>query len=247
VAFVDLAGALGPDRPVYGVQPRGLDGMDMPSATVEAAAEEAVAAISAIYPQGPLHLIGHSFGGWVVYEMARYLCETGRRPASLVLIDSQAPCRDDCRGHDDTDAEALMKLIGILEQAAERSLEISPADIMALTESERLELLHQRLVRTGLMPGRSKAEALGGMIRSFEAALRCHYRPHAVYPDTVHLVMAADPALDGSADDRRLAEIIEGWRRHVSELVTWRAAGNHMTMLKQPHCDALASWLMNFM
>ncbi|MDE2036696.1 MAG: amino acid adenylation domain-containing protein, partial [Pseudomonas sp.] len=65
--FVGLTEALGRDWPIFGLQPRGLDGEVVPHSQVEAAARCYLQALEQECPSGPVHLVGHSFGGWVVF------------------------------------------------------------------------------------------------------------------------------------------------------------------------------------
>lgn len=76
--FVGLSEALGRDWPLFGLQPRGLDGEAVPHSQVEAAAQCYLAALAHECPRGPVHLVGHSFGGWVALEMALRLQAMGR-------------------------------------------------------------------------------------------------------------------------------------------------------------------------
>lgn len=55
------------------VQHRGLDGGAEPFSLVETAAQAYLDAIDKVQPEGPVHLLGHSFGGWIVFEMAARL------------------------------------------------------------------------------------------------------------------------------------------------------------------------------
>lgn len=61
------------DRPFYGIQARGLLAGEEPRETIEEMAEAYVAEIRKARPDGPYHLGGYSFGGWVAWEMARRL------------------------------------------------------------------------------------------------------------------------------------------------------------------------------
>ena len=90
-SFIDLMSALDPSVPVHGLQPRGLDAEAPPHATVQAAAEHYLRALREACPAGPVHLLGHSFGGWVALEMALRLHEAGRPVASLTILDSEVP------------------------------------------------------------------------------------------------------------------------------------------------------------
>ena len=87
-----LARALAGSRPIYGFQAHGVDGSDMPDATVEEMAARYVAELRAKH-QGPYLLGGYSGGGIVTFEMVRQLEELGEEVTFLVLFDSVPPGR----------------------------------------------------------------------------------------------------------------------------------------------------------
>jgi len=86
--FLELAGLLGADQPVYGIQAVGLDGKTPRHVTVEAMAAHYVKEIVSFQPEGALYLAGFSLGGVIAYEVARQLHQQGRRVALLALLDS---------------------------------------------------------------------------------------------------------------------------------------------------------------
>src|SRR5262249_23162075 len=93
-SFLDLASTLGGLRPIEGLQPRGLGGVVVPHTTGPAAARAYLQAVQQKYPDGPVHLLGHSFGGWIAFEMAQLLRGAGRSVASLTILDSEVPYSD---------------------------------------------------------------------------------------------------------------------------------------------------------
>jgi amino acid adenylation domain-containing protein len=76
------------DRAVYGVQPPPLNDARRILGTVEASAASCIAQIRRLQPRGPYFLIGYSFGGWVVFEMAQQLAREGEQVGFLGLIDT---------------------------------------------------------------------------------------------------------------------------------------------------------------
>ena len=91
VGFHRLAEHLGADQPVYGLQARGLDGIQSPHTRVEEMAAHYVEQIRSVVPEGPYYLGGASFGGRVAFEMARQLDAAGQRVALVALFDAFAP------------------------------------------------------------------------------------------------------------------------------------------------------------
>ncbi|AMS12796.1 non-ribosomal peptide synthetase [Pseudomonas chlororaphis] len=239
--FIGLTEALGPDCPILGLQPRGLEGNAVPHSRVESAAAHYLDALQSLYPEGPLHLLGHSFGGWVVYEMAALLQAQGREVASLTLIDSEAPGGNGvARAY--TATAALQRLIDALQLASGQSLGIDPQAFALQDDAAQLAQLHAGMVRVGLLSARSTPEAIQGMVRTFASALRTLYRPHRRYQGRARLVLADDPRLDAAGNQREQQAMVEGWRQQVDELQVWQGPGNHFSLLKAPHVAHLAAW-----
>jgi arthrofactin-type cyclic lipopeptide synthetase C len=239
ITFLDLAGSLETRGPIEAMQPRGIDGVLVPHSTVPAAARAYVQSIRQKYPNGPVHLMGHSFGGWIALEMARQMRDEGRAVASVTIIDTNPPDNDPETPREFSRTEAIMELVGLCEQSAQRSLEIDAQEIDRRDPGEQLELLSQRLSKVGLMPPRSRSTDLLGMVRTFERGLRTSYHPTGSYPDPVVLVMAEDAKYDEAAFE----EAMSRWARWAPKLTVWRSPGNHMTMLRKPNVIALAERL----
>ncbi len=84
--FSGLAKEIRTGHPIYGIQGKGIDGMEEPFERVEDMAEFYLEALENLCPQGPYILIGYSFGGLVALAMAQRL-ETNN-VALLVLVDA---------------------------------------------------------------------------------------------------------------------------------------------------------------
>jgi thioesterase domain-containing protein len=89
--YRNLANYLGTERPVYGVQPQGLNGEAEILTTVEEMAAYYIQEIKKIQPIGPYFLGGFSFGGELAFEMSRQLHQQGEKVDKLILLDSNAP------------------------------------------------------------------------------------------------------------------------------------------------------------
>ncbi|MCH6234725.1 non-ribosomal peptide synthetase [Cognataquiflexum rubidum] len=88
--YYSLAKYMENDQPVYGFQPKGLDGMEVPNHSVEEMAGFYISLMIKQYPSCPYNIAGYSFGGYVAYEMARQLKAMGREVSKLILFDTSA-------------------------------------------------------------------------------------------------------------------------------------------------------------
>jgi amino acid adenylation domain-containing protein len=91
LSFSHLARHLGPDQPLYVIQPQGME-HDLPFHTsIEEMAAHYVKEMKEVQPSGPYWLGGHCAGSWVAFEMARQLQARGDEIGLLVLVDSEPP------------------------------------------------------------------------------------------------------------------------------------------------------------
>jgi amino acid adenylation domain-containing protein len=239
--FNDLADVLDKSQTIVGVQPRGLDGQLIPHTTVTAAATTYVQAIQETYPDEPVHLLGHSFGGWVAFEMAIQLQALGRTVLSVNLIDSRTPNGLSETASEYSNAQVLLRLGEILAQSASSPLHISAEQLVGLSISDQLELLKQQLIATGLLPSRTQTQYLQGVVRTFAANLRTVYKPESMFNGAVNLVLARDPLLVENAWIRKRTNIADGWRYFAPQLTESFSLGNHMTVLSPPYVQSLVT------
>jgi arthrofactin-type cyclic lipopeptide synthetase C len=246
VSFIELTQYLEESIPVYGLQPRGLDCSDVPHTTVMAAANYYSREINRLYPNGDIHLLGHSYGGWVVFEMANQLREFSRNVLSLTIIDSTAPSSKNSPPKEYSTSEVVMRLVEVFEQLAERPLNIHMSDLISRDESEQLALLHLSLLRQTILPCTSTPDVLHGMMRTFASCVRTHYVPSTQFQGNVLLLLASDPSLDAIDNQHRIKQCAEEWRIFAPNLTFNECAGNHMTALKRPHVKTIADCLQLF-
>jgi len=101
-----LAVQIGRDRPVFGLQARGLIGSDAPHETIAEAAADYIAEMRQVQPQGPYLLSGFSGGGITAYEIAQQLEAEGETVSLLAMLDTPLPVRPYLTRQD----KALIKL-----------------------------------------------------------------------------------------------------------------------------------------
>ena len=90
--YYELAHQLGKNQPFYGLQPIGIDG-ETPLNRIEDMATHYIEALRSVQPKGPYFIGGWSFGGWVAFEMAQQLQNSGEEVALLAVLDTVAPIK----------------------------------------------------------------------------------------------------------------------------------------------------------
>lgn len=83
--------ALDPEQPVYIFQAQGYDGAAPPLASVEEIAAAYLRSILAVQPEPPWHLAAFCAGGWIAVDIAKQMQLQGRRPATVILVDTNLP------------------------------------------------------------------------------------------------------------------------------------------------------------
>ena len=86
--FNSLAQHLAPERPVFGLQARGLYGRDLPHKDVQQMAAHYVKEMRSVQPHGPYLVGGWCFGGMIAYEMAQQLQCLGEKIDLLVMFNA---------------------------------------------------------------------------------------------------------------------------------------------------------------
>jgi len=86
--FFQLVKHIEVPNPIYGMQAKGIDGVDEPFERIEDMAEFHLDAIKKLQPHGPYVLIGYSLGGLVALEMAQRLSANRETIALLAMLDA---------------------------------------------------------------------------------------------------------------------------------------------------------------
>ncbi|WP_375770491.1 amino acid adenylation domain-containing protein [Archangium gephyra] len=261
--YVELARALGREQPFYGLQARGLDGLEPPDERVEDMARTYLKALRAVQPRGPYHLGGFSFGCLVAYEMAVQLAEANEEVGLVALVDEPAPLP----GH----RPSLLEFTRTLTASMRRTFWPHLHDYLYLVDAslrkqgqanpgllprlraglQRKHLggwLHEFLAKSTMaefVPEQEQLLALGqpAMLPMFQlftlhARRTYDYQPRA-YPHRVVLF---------STEEVRRArggrEPTMGWRQLAAGGVDIQPVpGEHLSVLRRPHVEVLAQAL----
>jgi amino acid adenylation domain-containing protein len=89
--YEQLGRALAPDQPLYAFQSPLVAQPDRTDITIEDMAALYIREMRAFYPSGPYLLCAASFGGYILYEMARQLEKQGVEPGMVLILDLPVP------------------------------------------------------------------------------------------------------------------------------------------------------------
>ena len=224
------------NRPVYGLQARGLIGDAAPHDSIAAAAADYIDEIRALQPEGPYLLGGFSGGGITALEIARQLGAEGQAVAQLVLLDTLLPVRPAPSLTD----KALMK-VQDLRREGPRYLLKWVADRWAW---ERRRLVRAEAAEPSQGRGAFNNHRIGQAHLDAVAAYRL--RPAAV--PTVLFRPPLDRHWKGAGGrwiSRKREYVTEdnGWSPWIADLTVIEVPGDHDSMVLMPNVRVLARHL----
>lgn len=148
--FHPLVNALDDSRPVYGLTPSGMLDIGEPILSeIEEIAAHYVQQMKRIHSKGPYQLLGYSFGGSVVYEIARQLEVQHEEVSSVVVIDHIAPV-DNKKRQKLEEPEQNWEAFRILVQSFNRDLPYSKSAFLALSEKQHMDAFQEVLKQNGI-------------------------------------------------------------------------------------------------
>lgn len=208
------------DRNVYGMQARGIDGVDEPFATIEEMAQHHLDAIRAVQPHGPYLFVGYSLGGLVCMEIAQRLTAAGERVALLTVLDAY-PNRSLLSPWQLLllyGRLALRKVFSAIGMSANDEESATPEQLRAQMSAGRsaAKTSQAAAAAAAMTPAmRRAAEKAREAIRS--------YRPH-YYPGKMNFVRAA-VLTDFPAD------AVAVWSKLVKKFDCETVSGDHLGMI----------------
>ncbi len=228
LTFAGFCEHFGPDRPIYGLQARGLNGEETPHTFIREMASDYIRSIRSVQPDGPYSIGGFSAGGVVAFEMAQQLRAAGQEVATLALFDTEVLTLRRSEGSVTARARRWMRTVKMNLRYAWR---MRPAEFL-LRKSSNFKMRSKLLLweireRLGLDVQPSKLTAEEG----FLLALR-RYVPRP-YPGSATLFRAGDGS---DYPEPKL-----GWEGLIGGcLYIQEVSGDHDTILQEPHIGMLA-------
>lgn len=233
--FSSIARFVDSEQPVYGLQAKGLSGMEEPLDDLKDIASSYLAEILEHNPTGPYAIAGYSFGGYVAVEMRNQLEAMGKKVKMLAIFDTNAVASDHYRRWPYTIWKKV-KVQGPKFRWIMRSL-ISRPETTIKYQSFLLSRAFQNAVNklTGL-----KTKDPNTFYTRLDMISEKHlyaFENYSLMPfnDQVHLFKAKERIY--FVNDFQYL----GWRKYAQKGVkVYDVPGDHKTMLLQPHAQEFA-------
>jgi thioesterase domain-containing protein/acyl carrier protein len=216
--FFQLVKHVDTPNSVFGLQPKGIEGLDTPCDRIEDMADFYLKAVRRFQPDGPYILAGYSLGGLVTLEMARTLRASDQTVALLLMIDS----------YPDIHSLSSGQFLKLLAQRGKRR-------VVTFGKPPRPD------IRLG---GLSSSDAIPTFAPAFERvrdaayqALR-RYKPRS-YSGAVKFIRAAQ-VTEFPGNPRAV------WSHLIPELEVETVPGNHLGMLTK-HYEELGGVLSRYL
>jgi thioesterase domain-containing protein len=217
--FANLATLLEIPMPVFAIEARGVDRLSAPDDDIEEMVEHYVNRIQTVQPSGPYFFLGHSFGGMVVFEMARRLINIGETISCLILLDTYLPKKYwPFRFYIDN---VKSRVRGHLARFATLSLK------------DNFTYYSRRMIRRayGLqhIPVEMKIGSDIARVVMANDMIGKKWRPQ-FYPGKITLFCSTD-----------VTDLENVWRSRTHELEVHAAAGGHINLIEWPYVSSLAT------
>jgi thioesterase domain-containing protein/acyl carrier protein len=230
-----LSRHLGNDQPVYALQAQGLDGRARPLTRVEDMAALYIREMRALQPEGPYFLLGASFGGLVIYEMAQQLLAQGQQVALLAMLNTNCPVY--------SFAKRIRCHLGHLMERGPKSyaMGVGKSVKRRLTGQGNDERVESNApdpdIQKLLVKDSGVDESLVRTVMAIMAAEEEYVPSRRVYPGKITLFRARDAKRD--FEDNRLA-----WRKLAAGgFEVHIVPGTHTSMREEPHVAELVAKL----
>ena len=233
--YRNLAPYLGENQPIYGLQPKGLDGKEAPLERFEDIADYYLEAMLTIQPKGPYYLAGLSSGGKLAMGIAQKLIDRGEKVAFLAMFDTYGPGYPKLMSATSVPRYILIRLRQIFDNHWNNLLLLEPkqkleylAEKLKIIPQETMKIVREYYWRTG----KKLPPALQKVQEANRKAVK-RYDPK-IYTGKLTLFRAEKQPL-GCVPDRYL-----GWENRVTGGIEIQdVPGYHASVITEPHIRSL--------
>ncbi|MBW8683315.1 non-ribosomal peptide synthetase [Chitinophaga rhizophila] len=233
-SYEELASSIKTEYQVYGIQMQGAFPQEDPLKDLETLAAKHIEWIREVQPKGPYRIIGHSFGGYVAYEMARQLEIAGEELGLLSIIDVEAASVKKNPESEEEMIDLLMLMAGriferygIIERPYPRWIEELKAQLSGLQTTDNMIMAIMQFAKDRFAGKNVAIDALFQLLR-LQTTNALMSRSINMMKLKASLVLVKGAAEDWSAFAHDL-----GWEKCFDSVEVFVVPGNHADMLQK--------------
>ncbi len=225
--YFSLAHNLGIEQPFYAFQDYGFvnEGFELDS--IDSMVEHYIKEIFEIQPAGPYRIGGWSMGGFIAYEIAKRLKESGYEVSQLIIIDSYLSKKVN-RNND----SIVYNFIKQLSELSDRKIDDSL--IKNLINLRDLDL-YQELINVGIVPQGTSIEDITRLFVVYKRTANAFHNYNPSQNDKLDIPNTLLFRADDSPENEGI------WQRLVKNLSLKNLNANHFTIVHSPLIGAIVN------
>ncbi len=240
--YEELAGELGKTYNVYGIQMPGLRKGEKRMYRLEDMAALAVQWIKQVQPNGPYRFVGHSFGGYMAFEITRLLEQEDEKVEFICFLDTRADASQFIMTEEENILQNICDFLrqnGLIDQQYPDWAEQLKTE-MANCLAENKVLFIINFVKNKVPVTNKKSDYFLWMVlETVIIQSQMYYYPSGKVNASFLIVKAEDA---GHSVDEYL-----GWQQYSDHIIKIKAPGDHATLIKSENAAVLASKINEIM
>ncbi|MCB0164084.1 MAG: amino acid adenylation domain-containing protein [Anaerolineae bacterium] len=246
VGYGEAARLLGPSQPFYGLQAKGIDGVEAPDSDIETMAARYIQAMRTVQPHGPYQIGGYCYGGVIAFEMARQLKAQGEPVALVAMFEGYAPLRGQDRESIWRSPRLMFNFMRNLPFWAADNLALGPEQLRLRVKRKirrHWKLFVRKFGRTTTLGVDDVLDDTSHIPDHLRQLMQTHLRAMSQYnpgpyDGSITLFRVRSQPLSRTPDPTM------GWNKLVTGgLEIKKIAGSHHNIFEQPHVQSVAEKL----
>ena len=237
--YYDLAQAVGQLRPVYGLHALSIQETAI-SHTVENIAQLYVSSLLDVWDEGPLHILGHSYGGMVAFEMVKQLERQGRDVDSLILVDVHPSA---LKTIDLPPNVFVLRYMGEILRLEDAAIEEATKKLEFASREQVAAFMHELVCKRDA-DGSSSYERIYQRVCTIQSRYIHTYTPAVYTPRARVLKIWAEDGAMREAGETSAGHVDATWRQMLQkETDRVVVPGDHETLFRHEYTPRLARLL----
>jgi acyl transferase domain-containing protein/NADPH:quinone reductase-like Zn-dependent oxidoreductase/thioesterase domain-containing protein/SAM-dependent methyltransferase/aryl carrier-like protein len=210
----------------YGITMQGIFDSKKPLDSIEKMAAHNVAEITKITPpNSEIHLVTHSFGGLISYEMVKQLQELDIEVKQIFMLD----CFPNTLSSNEMDKTVLFLNLfpEIFDKVEIEALKSKVHSILQEKNTDRKELLYNFITTNGVTVNQNMFDKLWDV---FDISMSCSYEMDIQHQVPITLAKVKDKVITNELYDL-------GWSQYFEEVEVIDVEGDHFSIIREPYCS----------